>query len=927
MNIDEFLAEYNKYRPEGKNWIMPSGDHESKFMLIMSYPGYDALETGNLLDGPNGIELKNALEIAGFKESDYYLTSLVKYDVGSAGKPSTAMIEQCSGVLDFEIATIKPKLIMTLGADPFKYVKKEKSKMTSYLGNIVDCPYTCKLLANYSPGMIVSQDPTQRPLFREIFELAKRFIDDKLVYTPYEKIIVTDPEVNKVIINSYISQGKFKVGYDEEWFGKNMMDDEVLYTFQYSCEPDIAIVLDISSDGITENLEMLNTMKPLLEHPQVQRMGWNIRSDDERLKIRGFELADETLYFDGMKACGFIDSRWAHGLETGIKYFTNYKTYYKEMPDLLKKHKLKPAELAKLKFLEPEFFWEYCAGDAVSHRTACLGMKERIDKLPEKVRNYWYNTYLPTTSYFTDLELSGIPIDLKVMEELTQAYQKKHAELALLLKEKLIDIFPDFNPNSTPNKKKLLYDVLALAPAFYTRKGKVKPRAWYDTQKNNIKKQYSPSTNGKSLSTICFDLEKTMHLENAQPNIELQAKYDIVQNLLNLGRVGVFANKFLCKTGTSFELKDIDYVDGLDEEFEETDEDAAVPGKPKKSSYWAAVCEDSRIHPSFYECLSNFRASSTPNVQNPASKVLSHMPDIFVPGYSSMSKEVQKTHKLEIPANIRNIFYSGNPDWYWSECDISGADLMIAAFLSKDQKYILDMLKGGFHINKAREYFQDPTVTKNDYSKYVSAKSITFRVAYTSELLAAAMPIQAEIYAESGIYLPLSRIEYALQTWENYTGYMAYRESCKQQVDEHKYIENARGIRYYFEDSSDFRVVAGWKNESLAYPPASELALFMYDVCVSIKKYLIKSKAWMKWVYPANSVHDAAYFVIHKDVLKDNWFPEVCRNYFTKECKIATGDTLGMEMVVADRWKGHDEVFHGETAWDFEHKSWEWKKE
>jgi hypothetical protein len=34
-----------------------------------------------------------------------------------------------------------------------------------------------------------------------------------------------------------------------------------------------------------------------------------------------------------------------------------------------------------------------------------------------------------------------------------------------------------------------------------------------------------------------------------------------------------------------------------------------------------------------------------------------------------------------------------------------------------------------------------------------------------------------------------------------------------------------------------------------------------------------------------------------------------------------------MEMVVADRWKGHDEVFHGETAWDFEHKSWEWKKE
>jgi hypothetical protein len=189
------------------------------------------------------------------------------------------------------------------------------------------------------------------------------------------------------------------------------------------------------------------------------------------------------------------------------------------------------------------------------------------------------------------------------------------------------------------------------------------------------------------------------------------------------------------------------------------------------------------------------------------------------------------------------------------------------------------------------------------------------------------MPIQAEIYAESGIYLPTERIEYALKTWEKYTSYMDYREKCKQQVDEYKYIENARGMRYYFEDSEDFRILAGWKNESLAYPPASELALFMWDISVSMKKYLMKEGSWMKWVYPVNSVHDATYFLVHKDAMKDNWFPEVCRNFFTKECKIATGDNLGMEMSVSSRWKAKEEVFHGETAWDFTNKCWEWKKE
>jgi uracil-DNA glycosylase family 4 len=921
MNIDEFLEEYNKFRPEGKNWIMPSGDHEAKLMLVMSYPGYDATEEGNLLGGPNGEELKNALEIAGLEESDYYLTSMVKGPVGPTGKPTTEMIEQCKGVLDFEIANVKPKLIMTLGAEPFKQVKGDKSKMTNYLGNIIACQYDCKLLPNYSPGMIVNQDPTLRPLFREVFELAKRFVDDKLTYTPYEKLIVTDPEVNKVLVQSYIDQNKFIVGYDSEWLvaKSHRMQDEILYTFQYSCEPNVAIVLDlIQHEGAAENLELLETMRPLIEHPQVQRMGWNIRADDKRLKIRGFNIADETLAFDGMKACGFLDSRWGKGLETGIKYFTDYKPYYKDMPDLLKKHKLKAEEMAKLKFLEPEFFFDYAAGDAVAHRTACLGMKERIDRLPEKTRNYWYNTYLPLTNWFMDLELSGIPIDLEKMDELTKLYQGKYTELLGNLRNKLNAIDPEFNPNSAPDKKKLLFTTLGLAPAYYTKKGKIKPRAWYDTQKINTQKQYSPSTNGKSLSTICFDLEKELQLPQADAVV--QEKYDIVKNLLNLTRVGVFANKFLCKIGTEFDLN----LNRDDVEFEEDNQDE-VPDA-KKSSYWASVDTDGRIHPDFYECLDNFRSSSRPNVQNPASKVLSHIPGIFVPEYARMTKDEQKKHSSEIPANIRHIFYSGNPDWYLSENDISGADLMIAAYLSKDPKYINDMLQGSFHLRKAKEYFQDNSITKDDYSKYVSAKAITFRVAYTAELLAAATPIQAEIYAESGIYLPKKRVEYALQSWENYDTYMRYRKACLTQVKEENKITNARGITYHFDDSSDFKILAGWNNTALAYVIASELALFMWQICVDVKRQFVKDKLWNRWVFPANSVHDAAYHLIHKDLMKDNYFPEVMKNYFTKECKIVTGDTLGMEMVVADRWKSKHEIFHGETAWDFENKCWVWKK-
>jgi hypothetical protein len=101
----------------------------------------------------------------------------------------------------------------------------------------------------------------------------------------------------------------------------------------------------------------------------------------------------------------------------------------------------------------------------------------------------------------------------------------------------------------------------------------------------------------------------------------------------------------------------------------------------------------------------------------------------------------------------------------------------------------------------------------------------------------------------------------------------------------------------------------------------------MYDIVVSLKKYLQKEKLWGKYVFGVNSVHDASYHLVHKDLMKDNFFPEVCRYFFTDYCSCVTGDKLGMEMVVGDRWKPKENVaFHGETAWNSKDKKWEWKK-
>jgi uracil-DNA glycosylase family 4 len=944
---------------DGKIFIPARGNRNAQLMLIVSHPGHEDLQNKRILSGAYGHEVQNALGAAGIREEDVYITSMVKYGIGSNSKPNAKLIEDCAPILDYEIELLKPKLIMTLGAEVFKRVMKANMKQGDSLGEIVDSPYG-KLLACYSPGMIINQDPKKRPQFKETFLYAKRFLDDNLNYTPFKYFVVEDPAVNKLFIDNYISKGQFTTGYDAEWNGSKFMDNEVMYTFQYSCEPHVAIVLDISKDGLTENTELLDTMKPLLEHPKVDRLGWNIRADDKRLRKRGFKMLEETLGFDGMKACAFYDSRLPKGLETGIKKFTDYEPYYTELNKIKKELKLKDYDMAKVKFHNPDVFFKYCGGDAVSHRTACISMREGMKALPKSQYDYYFNTYLPLSNYLLDLEMSGIPMDIDVMEDLTKKYtdmydkifadvstvtklygfdsvkftefanvyetdtkgSAKKKEIKIAAKE--VGIYEDFNPASAPQKKELLYEVMKLRPAYYTKSGKSpKPRAWYEKARPQTRALYSPSTNGKSIATIKFELAEEVENGGSQ---EVKDKLQLVSNLLDLTRVGVFAKKFLNKRGTEFIDEDEEAFDD-EEDKGETEGGEIETEKPLKSSYWAALCNDKKIHADFFECLNNYRSSSTPNVQNPASKVLSHIPNIFVPGYSLLSKDDKKKQEHLIPRNLRHIFYSGDKDWHWAEVDVAGADLMIAAYLSKDPKYIADMLQGGFHLKKAREYFRDPTISKDDYSKYVSAKSITFRVAYTSELLQAALPIQAEIYAESAIKLDLPTIEYALNTWKSYDKYIDFREACKQQVKDKQYIENMRGMRYYFEDTDNMGILAGWLNESLAFPIASELALFLWDVSVSIKKYLVKCGVWMNWCKPVNSVHDASYWLVHKDLMKDNFFPEVCKHFFTKECKIATGDNLGMEMVVGDRWKCEKDgkVFSKETTWDFTNKEWIWK--
>jgi len=922
-------------------------------MIVMAQPGFeDVREDGMVLcSGKAEEELRAALGRIGKTMNDVWLTARCKY-VCRGAKPTTADFTKTKEIFDYEVEMVKPKLIITLGGEAFKAVMGKNIKQGSFVGEIIDSPYG-KVMPCHSLGLITAVDPKLRNEFRRFIKYGFDYATDSLDFTPFEYVVVSDPEVSRQFTDHYLSKGDFSIGYDAEWFGKKFTDDEVMYSFQYSCEPHKAIVLDISPDGVTENRELLDTVKPLLESPNADRMGWNIRADDKRLLFRGFNIPEETIGFDGMKAMAFYDSRISKGLEQGIRLFTNYEHYYVDLAVMLKSLKMDYGEMSKLRQISPDVFFRYAAGDAVSHYTACINMRNWMkENLPKSTLDYWFEVYLPLSNYLLDMELTGIPIDIEVMEEMTRKYKLRYDQLLsdlqkLLIEQDLMKEFPnqkakkgepefEFNPNSNVHKPKLLYKLLKCEPAFYTYNKKPRAKAWYEKQRSSVQRRCTPCANGSAISSIRHEMES--QLKEDPDNEELEAKYQIICTLLKLLKVGVFANKFLNKKGvdlTSFEEATAATVE---------DED------PLQQSYWHALHTDGKIHADFFECLNNFRASSRVNVQNPASKVLAHIPWCFEgaldipPEEDNPAEELRSINLgddggptiLTPPRNLRHIFYPGEKDWYYSECDVAGADLAIMAFLSRDPAFITDIRKGGFHQTKMREYFQDNTLTKKEKAKYVIAKSITFRVSYTSQLESAVIPIQAEIFAENGLRVEQDLIRTALKTWEKkYPTYMRYRQACNDEVESRQRILNGRGFPFLFEHTEEFGIKAGWLNESLAYPVASELALFMWEVAVKIKKQFQKDGVWMKWIKPCNTIHDAHHWLLHKDLMKDNYYPEVVKQYFTKDVSIVTGDKLGIELTIEDRWKGDESIFEAETMWDFQagelslihiSEPWVWKE-
>ena len=157
--------------------VFGEGASKSKIMLVGEQPGDQEDREGKPFVGPAGKLLDAALEEAGIDRAKVYVTNAVKHFKWEPRgkrrihkKPSTAEIAACRPWLEAEIAAVRPKVIVCLGATAAQSLLGRDFRVTEQRGELVESKLAPYVTATVHPSSILrAPDEEARHEARKLF--------------------------------------------------------------------------------------------------------------------------------------------------------------------------------------------------------------------------------------------------------------------------------------------------------------------------------------------------------------------------------------------------------------------------------------------------------------------------------------------------------------------------------------------------------------------------------------------------------------------------------------------------------------------------------------------------------------------------------------------------------------------------------------
>ena len=155
-----------------KQIVFGVGNPKAELMFVGEGPGADEDEQGEPFVGRAGQLLNNMIKAMGIERRQVYIANIVKCRPPGNRTPEREECETCSPFLMRQIAVIKPKVVVALGAVAAKTLLAMNASMAQLRGRFYDFKPAgvrssdprwdgCKLAVTYHPAFLL-RDPRQK---------------------------------------------------------------------------------------------------------------------------------------------------------------------------------------------------------------------------------------------------------------------------------------------------------------------------------------------------------------------------------------------------------------------------------------------------------------------------------------------------------------------------------------------------------------------------------------------------------------------------------------------------------------------------------------------------------------------------------------------------------------------------------------------
>jgi uracil-DNA glycosylase len=144
--------------------VFGEGPQHAQIMLVGEQPGHKEDLAGKPFVGPAGLMLDRALEEAGIDRKKTYVTNAVKHfkfvprgKIRLHQKPTTPEIKACRQWYERELISIKPDLVVAMGATAAQSVFGKITPINKNRGRVIDLGAGVRALVTVHPSYLLRQ--------------------------------------------------------------------------------------------------------------------------------------------------------------------------------------------------------------------------------------------------------------------------------------------------------------------------------------------------------------------------------------------------------------------------------------------------------------------------------------------------------------------------------------------------------------------------------------------------------------------------------------------------------------------------------------------------------------------------------------------------------------------------------------------------